>query len=980
MKMTQKKKMKMIQLKRKKKKTVKKKCKKKSIKDMTHPELYEVLYCPNECCDQCRKVIEIPAKIKIRNVNPGEPSTMTRRNEPAVIRTHKPKKDKDPIRFFLHELQLHIPWGCYNQPNLLEATEDEVVALYRQWEKHIEHDKMIIMPFQKDIEEARHWMYEVEQQQIEKQCAELAAAKEQENDDAEEDDMGEWDHQEVADMIDTDLVDDVEGDEGPRPEKTMISKIEMMPVEEMCKKARGMDKDQQMVLNIAMKYFKEIARARKRGTQYPKPTHLMVHGAAGVGKSHVIDTVCMWGEKILRQPGDTEDEPYILKTAWMGTAASNIGGQTLTSTFNLSYGNEHYSMSDKNRKIKKLQFKNLALLVIDEISTVGADVLYQLDAKLREMKEKPNELFGGVCLFIFGDLFQLAPVQAKQVYEKPSSPSYLMHYLTDPIWPHFTVINLETNHRQGKDKAWADTLNRIRKVQRGQLTSDDEKTLISRLRESDHLDLTSADVNIVTTREAAEKLNKAYFEKLPGEEVIIKAVHMRSSQKKFTPTINEKDGTIGSGSGTGFIDKLKVKINAKVIMVRNINTVDKLTNGQAGVIKDIIKDKNGGVSYIMVTFHIKSVGRQTREKYPNLKVKYPGATRVDRYELTYSLTKKAKGSTAKLIQFPLRLAHATTAHKSQGLTIHKPKTVSIDMELWITAAMGYVMLGRAQEKEQVFIKIPEKEKTKEKKEEKVLKSFYACPKVLKEDEKMNARSLNRNPPTWHKKKENQIKIAALNIYNLQTHMEDLRSDHGIKNADLILLSETWLSEEDEKNKNMKIETYKENFVSVGKGKGLASYRRDDIQLRGTVKTENYQIMKLTQSTDLHIIAAYRSSSSSINAFTEDILNLITEGVTTVIMGDMNICVRENPTNYLSESLERKGFSQMVKEPTHREGRVIDHIYVYLNENFDPPEMVSRAVFSNDYYNSAFRCEPQSTTLTTTLWPSSSPRRRPPPWT
>ncbi|MCS5643815.1 MAG: AAA family ATPase [Dehalococcoidia bacterium] len=739
-------------------------------------------------------------------------------------------------------------------------------------------------------------------------------------------------------MMDTNLVGDVEEEEKPRTEKTMISKIEIMPIEEMSKKARGMDKDQQMVLNIAIKYFKDIARARRRGRKYPKPPHLMVHGAAGVGKSHVIETVCVWGEKILRQPGDSEDEPYILKTAFMGTAASNIGGQTLSSTFNFSFGNEHHSMSDQDRKIKKLQFKNLVLIVIDEISTVGADMLYQLDAKLREIKDKPKELFGSVCILNFGDLFQLPPVLARQVFEKPKSQSYLMQYLTDPIWPHFTVINLETNHRQGKDKAWADTLNRIRKVQEGKMTDEDKRTLVSRFRQTDNPDVLSADIHIVTTRAEAHKLNEGHLKKLPGEVVCVKAINIRSNEKSFKPTINGKDGTIGINSGTGFMDELKVKTNARVMMIKNVNTADKLTNGQTGVIKDIIRDKNGSVSYIMVTFSNASAGRQAREKYPNLKFKYPGATRVDKVEHMYSLNKSGKGSTAKLIQFPLRLAFAATAHKSQGVTITKPKTVSLDMNVFLKPAMGYVMLGRAQEKEQVFIKFSKN----------VFKAFHACPEVLHEEEKINARSLNRNPPMWHKKKENQIKIAALNIYNLQTHMEDLRSDHGMKNADLILLSETWLSEEDEKNKNMTIETYQENFVSVGKGKGLASYRRDDIQLGETVKTENYQIMKLTRSTDLHIIAAYRSSSSSIDAFTEDILKLISDGVATVIMGDMNVCVKESPSNYLLASLEGKGFSQMVKEPTHREGRVIDHIYVCLNENFDPPEMVSTSVLSNDY--------------------------------
>ena len=53
---------------------------------------------------------------------------------------------------------------------------------------------------------------------------------------------------------------------------------------------------------------------------------------------------------------------------------------------------------------------------------------------------------------------------------------------------------------------------------------------------------------------------------------------------------------------------------------------------------------------------------------------------VERYNLTYTLSGRAGvGSTANLVQFPLRLAHALTAHKTQGQTYKMPMTITVDL-------------------------------------------------------------------------------------------------------------------------------------------------------------------------------------------------------------------------------------------------------------------------------------------------------------
>ena len=104
----------------------------------------------------------------------------------------------------------------------------------------------------------------------------------------------------------------------------------------------------------------------------------------------MIDAVSKWVQTILQHPGDSPEQPYILKTAFTGTAASNIGGLTLTSTFKFGYGNEFTAMKDKERDRAKVELQKLVMVVIDEVSFVKSDMLYQLNLRLQEVQIVPK--------------------------------------------------------------------------------------------------------------------------------------------------------------------------------------------------------------------------------------------------------------------------------------------------------------------------------------------------------------------------------------------------------------------------------------------------------------------------------------------------------------------------------------------------------------------------------------------------------------
>ena len=175
------------------------------------------------------------------------------------------------------------------------------------------------------------------------------------------------------------------------------------------------------------------------------PENLVVIGGAGSGKSTVIECLAQWCQRILAKAGDDPNSPYILKTATTGAAASLIEGSTLHSTLGFSYESKYTSLSDKKREDMREKLKNLKILIVDEFSMMKSDMLYLMHLRLCEIKQVDQD-FGGVKVFLFGDLAQLKPVLGCYTFARPSNPDFRLSYGdgTDSLWRRFKVINLET--------------------------------------------------------------------------------------------------------------------------------------------------------------------------------------------------------------------------------------------------------------------------------------------------------------------------------------------------------------------------------------------------------------------------------------------------------------------------------------------------------------------------------------------------------
>ena len=301
---------------------------------------------------------------------------------------------------------------------------------------------------------------------------------------------------------------------------------------------------------------------------------------------------------------------------------------------------------------------------------------------------------------MFGDPTQLNPVRGSYIFDEPNCHDHNLAYGdgSDSLWRSFEVINLEENHRQGKDKIYADMLNRIRINKQ---TKEDLDILKTRVRPKGHPDLKDA-LFISAKVKPVSSFNEKALNMLHGKLYVSHATHIQAMTKTYKPRIDGITGRIGD---TQYVDKLNLKIGARVMMIFNVDVSDLLCNGAIGTVIGIEENNKGIIIAVIVKFDNLAAGKEARMQHPMLSKKYPNGTVIKKKELDYSLSRSQGlvSSTAKLIQYPLVLAWAVTVHKFQGQTVTSPQKVVIDLRSVFEAAQAYVMKSRVQELEQLYI-------------------------------------------------------------------------------------------------------------------------------------------------------------------------------------------------------------------------------------------------------------------------------------
>lgn len=392
--------------------------------------------------------------------------------------------------------------------------------------------------------------------------------------------------------------------------------------------------------------------------------HIFLTGKAGTGKTTFL--------KYLKDHCNKN----IVVAAPTGVAAINAGGVTLHSLFQLPFQPflpNIVSRSDLRSKLKYSRnrldtLEKMDLLVIDEISMVRCDVIDAIDEILRSVRKRPLAMFGGVQVLFIGDLYQLPPVAKREEWqllgEYYASPFFFDAQCLREEMPVF--IELSTIYRQSDD-TFIHLLNRIRN------NAMDEETF-EMLNERYHPDFrpqSDGDFITLTSHNAqADAINQRELSKLFGESFSYKA---------------EVEGDFPENNYPADAD-IKLKRGTQVMFIKN-DSFGNYFNGKIGVVHSLADDEiivDAGGKLINVN----------QEHWENM-----------RYELDRKEGKLKQETLGTFTQYPLRLAWATTIHKSQGLTFNH---VMIDAAKAFAGGQVYVALSRCTKLEGIVLlsKIP----------------------------------------------------------------------------------------------------------------------------------------------------------------------------------------------------------------------------------------------------------------------------------
>ena len=212
---------------------------------------------------------------------------------------------------------------------------------------------------------------------------------------------------------------------------------------------------------------------------HPGPElRLLLLGTAGTGKTHTAK-LCM---RNARQAFGRYDS--VLTVAFSGVASANLGGgsHTIDSILRTNANNASEDLVGENLDALVAELRHVQLLLVDEISTVGAAQFELMRRRLQQVgrvlfrnrtgAEPPLDMgpFGGIGVVLMGDLAQLPPVLATSlllgmpVVERPNSGLRGLALAGQKSFrKHFdNVLRFKRIHRQKGADAFKDSTMRLR--------------------------------------------------------------------------------------------------------------------------------------------------------------------------------------------------------------------------------------------------------------------------------------------------------------------------------------------------------------------------------------------------------------------------------------------------------------------------------------------------------------------------------------
>ncbi|XP_062609593.1 uncharacterized protein LOC134271404 [Saccostrea cucullata] len=664
----------------------------------------------------------------------------------------------------------------------------------------------------------------------------------------------------------------------------------------------------------------------KIGGEKCEPFHLFVTGGAGTGKSHLIKAIHYEASRLLSQIMSEPDRLSVLLAAFTGTAAFNIGGNTLHHLFSLTkYLPLPYEpLGEQSLSELRVKIGDLQILIIDEISMVYKRLLYYVHERLVQIK-KCKEPFGGVCVIAVGDFYQLPPVkQRKDERLYKENMSYPMDYWLDL----FKVIELKEIMRQRDDLCFAEVLNSLRVRERNEPLTEEQRSLLDDCIREGPEDV----LHVFSTNEEVNTFNLSMLKKSCEDLLEIDAEDYKKD--KTTGELMRRTKPLTRSKSDGLPSSLILSVNARVMLTRNGNVEDGLVNGIMGHICQFasVENSDRSVRAVGVVFDNKEVGKKSGQNTNDKNIVF-----IERVQEEM----KDKVSTVVRHQFPIRLSWACTAHKVQGMTTNN---VVVNLDKVFAPGQAYVALSRVTSKSGLFIDTEDPVQLQ--------KTVYADPEVkaaLNVMLKYTFVDYSRTLPA------NGMKIVLHNIQSLNNHFADLKNDTRIKQASIICLTETWLRSGEEIEKYVlqgfqfhhlpRKEAYDESTVSnqslrnLSRGGGVGLYLKDNEGYNDVLQLPRMNIegiaVKILKENIL-LLVVYRPCTAKVTSFLHNLQNVLdklkTNEQDSIVIGDFN--EDANANGPIQRFMRDRNFRLLVSFSTTEGGTILDHVYVSSSIQID----------------------------------------------
>ncbi len=416
-----------------------------------------------------------------------------------------------------------------------------------------------------------------------------------------------------------------------------------------------------------------------------------LNGCAGSGKSFLLNSLirCFLNQK-----------KKFLVCASTGIAATNLlFGKTSHKTFSIPIDNNEKFHNEESKKLFKKISDEFDILIFDEISMSHKKDLEYINVGLKIANET-NDHMGGKTIIFSGDIKQLPPVSTSNT----SSISPLLNsFYSTPLFTDSFKLELNLNNRIKDNEPHKDQylsfLNELRqhsttdfKIPSFLNKSSDSNDLISSIYDEEYLKRytqyrlefdfeqllnyfsksqiitpTNANANILNDQALIHFSNN--ISQQPIIEVSAYDYYLNPNEDTLTPLNSPLESQVLNQNDLP-PSTLKLSVGAPILITRNLNPKMKISNGTKMIIKKISKNVIQAVYDFM--------GKPTNFDIPRIEFKN------DFLALPNVLIRK---------QFPIKLAFASTVHKSQGLSI---ENLGIDLTSPIFAhGQAYVAFSRA---------------------------------------------------------------------------------------------------------------------------------------------------------------------------------------------------------------------------------------------------------------------------------------------